>query len=63
MVITAEQNQRMTQVGPTTPMGKLLRRYWHPIAAESEFVDQATKSVRILAEDLVLYKTGAGDYG
>ena len=49
MVLTAEQNRRLTEVGPGTPMGNLLRRYWHPIAAESEFAGvpgAATKAVR-----------------
>ena len=107
MALTVEQNRRLTEVGPGTPMGALLRRYWHPIAAESEFVDGAvspvrrpqygavpserrppygavpserrpqygavpserrpqygaTKAVRILGEDLVLYRTTAGEYG
>jgi 5,5'-dehydrodivanillate O-demethylase len=44
-------------------MGNLLRRYWHPIAAESELAERATKPVRLLGEDLVLYQTGAGRYG
>jgi 5,5'-dehydrodivanillate O-demethylase len=63
VVLTAEQNRRLTEVGGGTPMGELLRRYWHPIAAESEFDDQPTKAVRILGEDLVLYRTRSGDYG
>lgn len=66
MVVTAEQNRTLTQVGAGTPMGELLRRYWHPIAAESEFVGdggQPTKSVRLLGEDLVLYRTTSGGYG
>ncbi len=65
MVLTAEQNRRLTEVGPGTPMGRLLRRYWHPIGAESEFVDvgQAIKPVRILGEDLVLYRTPGGSFG
>ena len=32
MATTREQNERLTQVGPGTPMGDLLRRYWQPIA-------------------------------
>ena len=69
MALTVEQNRRLTEVGPGTPMGALLRRYWHPVAAESEFVAGvspgygATKAVRILGEDLVLYRTTAGEYG
>ncbi len=70
MVLTAEQNERLTRVGPGTPMGDLLRRYWQPIAAESQFVDAAgspvgpqTMAVRLLGENLVLYRTGDGRYG
>jgi 5,5'-dehydrodivanillate O-demethylase len=63
MVLTAEQNRRLTEVGPGTPMGNLLRRYWHPIAAESEMIDVATKPVRLMGEDLVLYRTLDGRFG
>ena len=62
-MLTSEQNQRLTQVGPGTPMGELMRRYWHPVAAEAELVDRPTKRVRILGEDLTLYKDGSGTYG
>ena len=33
----AELNQRITQVGPGTPGGELLRRYWQPVAMLDEF--------------------------
>lgn len=62
-MLTAEQNRRLTEVGPATPMGNLLRRYWHPIAAESEFVEPGTKAVRLMGEDLVLYQRGDGRFG
>ena len=32
-MLTVEENVRLSKVGPRTPMGNLLRRYWHPIAA------------------------------
>ncbi len=35
-------------------MGELLRRYWHPIAAASEFVDKATKPIRLLGEKMCI---------
>ena len=35
-MISAEQNERMTRVGPGTPCGKLLRRYWQPVALADE---------------------------
>jgi 5,5'-dehydrodivanillate O-demethylase oxygenase subunit len=60
---TVEENIRMTQTGKGTPMGELLRRYWHPIAAVTEFEEQSIKQVRLMGEDLVLYKDRSGTYG
>jgi hypothetical protein len=36
VMLDSSKNQLLTQVGPSTPMGELLRRYWMPIAAVSE---------------------------
>jgi 5,5'-dehydrodivanillate O-demethylase len=44
-------------------MGDLLRYYWMPIAATAELDDNPTKAVRLMGEDLVLYKDGSGAYG
>src|SRR2546428_1600806 len=62
-VLSEEQNRALTEVGAGTPMGELLRRYWMPIAAVAELDDRPTKPVRLLGEDLVLYKDKAGSYG
>jgi 5,5'-dehydrodivanillate O-demethylase len=62
-MLEEDRNQRLMQVGAETPMGKLMRRYWHPIAAASEFEDAETKPVRLMGEDLVLYKDRSGTYG
>jgi 5,5'-dehydrodivanillate O-demethylase oxygenase subunit len=62
-MLSADKSNRLTQIGPATDMGALLRRYWHPIAGVSEFASQATKPVRILGEDLVLYKDLSGTFG
>ncbi len=63
-MLTAAQNQRLTRVGPGTPMGELLRRYWHPIAPSAELnADNPTKEVRLLGEDLVLYRDAKGTLG
>ena len=62
-MLTAEENARLTEVGPGTPMGELLRRYWHPVAAASEFEDSATKPLRLFGEDLVLFRQPDGTYG
>jgi 5,5'-dehydrodivanillate O-demethylase len=64
MTLTKEQNERLTQVGPGTPMGELMRRYWHPVAVVKELTDETpTKFVRILGEDLVLYRDKSGNAG
>ena len=53
----------LTQTGAGTPMGDLLRRYWWPIAGASELDGPGTKPVRLLGEDLVLYKDLGGRWG
>jgi 5,5'-dehydrodivanillate O-demethylase oxygenase subunit len=64
MTLTREENERMTRVGPGTPMGELMRRYWHPVAYKVELTDeQPTKYVRILGEDLILFKDKSGNVG
>src|ERR1700676_3555954 len=62
-MISAEENERLTRVGPGTPMGNLQRRYWHPIGGLEEMQDRWTKRVRLLGEDLVLYKDRTGKFG
>jgi 5,5'-dehydrodivanillate O-demethylase len=62
-VLSEVENRLLTQVGPGTPMGDLLRYYWMPIAATAELDDNPTKAVRLMGEDLVLYKDGGGAYG
>ena len=62
-MLTAESNKLFTEIGEGTPMGDLLRRYWMPVAAVSEFDETATKPVRLMGEDLVLYKDLSGNYG
>src|SRR6266498_1024515 len=62
-MISREENERLTKVGPGTPVGELLRRYWHPIAAVSELALNETKYVRILGEELVLFKDRQGRFG
>jgi 5,5'-dehydrodivanillate O-demethylase oxygenase subunit len=44
-------------------MGELLRRHWMPIAAVSEFERIAVKPVRLMGEDLALYKDLGGTFG
>lgn len=62
--MTPEQNNELCKVGPGTPMGELMRRYWQPIAASADVSSrEPTKLIRILGEELVLYRNKAGGIG
>ena len=62
-MLSKAENERLTQVGPGTPMGNLMRMYWQPIAAASQLDENPTKAVRLLGEDLTLYKDRSGNLG
>ena len=63
-MLTIEENDLLTRVGPGTPAGELLRRYWHPIAVALELTPESpTKFVRVLGEDLVLFLDRSGRVG
>ena len=56
-MLTREENEILTKVGKGTPAGELLRRYWHPVAVAGELSETAPiKKVRLLGEDLVVYR-------
>jgi 5,5'-dehydrodivanillate O-demethylase len=57
------RNERLTQIGPGTPMGEYMRFYWHPIAAVAELDKWPVKKVRLLGEDLALYRSENGTLG
>ena len=49
MALTREENAYLTQVGPGTPAGELLRRYWMSVAVAAELTpEQPTRLVRVL---------------
>jgi nitrite reductase/ring-hydroxylating ferredoxin subunit len=52
----------LTQVGPGTPGGEYLRRFWHPVGKSSELLD-LPRRIRIIGEDLVLFRDGQGAVG
>lgn len=56
-------NRLLSETGAETPMGQLMRRYWHPVGAESELAKKPKKPVRLMGEDLVLYRDRSGRYG
>jgi phthalate 4,5-dioxygenase oxygenase subunit len=65
MHITEEMNERLTRVGPGTPMGEVMRRYWMPACLSKEVgePDGAPIRVRLLGEDLVAFRDSSGDVG
>ncbi|HLG73576.1 MAG TPA: Rieske 2Fe-2S domain-containing protein [Chloroflexota bacterium] len=63
-MLTSEQNALITQTGPGTPGGKLLRSYWQPVALSEELPPGgAPIPVRVLGEDLVLFRDEDGELG
>lgn len=63
-MLSREENETLTRVGPGTPAGELLRRYWLPVAVAGELTEKnPTKLVRILGEDLVLFRDLKGRVG
>ena len=52
----------LVETSAGTPAGELLRRYWHPVALSSEATSLPRK-VRLLGEDLILFRDGAGRPG
>jgi 5,5'-dehydrodivanillate O-demethylase oxygenase subunit len=63
-MLTREENERLTRVGPGSPGGELLRRYWFPVGVASELTEQnPMQLVRILGETLVLFRDRSGRVG
>jgi phenylpropionate dioxygenase-like ring-hydroxylating dioxygenase large terminal subunit len=64
-MLTPEQNERLTRVGPGTPAGNLMRRYWLPALLSEEVpeADGAPVRVRLLGEELVAYRDTSGAVG
>jgi 5,5'-dehydrodivanillate O-demethylase len=62
-MISKEENERLTRVGRGTPGGEMLRRYWWPVAFADEIKGPRPKKIRLLGEDFVLFRDGAGRLG
>jgi 5,5'-dehydrodivanillate O-demethylase len=62
-MLSKEMNERLTRVGPGTPLGNLLRRYWYPIARTPELDAEPVLAVTLLGENLALYRSDSGKLG
>jgi phthalate 4,5-dioxygenase oxygenase subunit len=64
MAMRSEDNDRLTQVGPGTPMGRMLRQYWTPaIRSAAVEKDGAPVRVRLFGQDYVAFRTTDGSVG
>jgi 5,5'-dehydrodivanillate O-demethylase oxygenase subunit len=57
------RSERLQLVGPGTPMGAYLRCFWYPIAALAELDEWPVKKIRLLGEDLALFRGDDGTLG
>lgn len=64
-MLTAEENELLTRVGPGTPMGNYFRQFWLPALLSSEVPtpDCPPARVRILCEDLIAFRDTNGEVG
>ena len=64
-MLSSVENERLCRVGPGTPMGELLRRFWIPALMQSELPepDGAPVRVRLLGENLVAFRDSDGACG
>jgi len=63
-MMTAEQNALITRTGPQDPAGQLLRKTWQPAALVEELDDaRPVKALRLLGQDLVLFRDAQGRIG
>jgi len=60
--MTPQDNELLTRIGPGSRMGAVMRRYWWPVGFSQE-VDKIPVPVRVLGEDLVLFRAGSGKVG
>src|SRR5437867_1644521 len=64
-MLSREENELLTRVGPGTPMGDLMRQYWIPagLSTEPATPDCPPVRVRLLGEDLVAFRDSTGQVG
>jgi phthalate 4,5-dioxygenase len=64
-MLSRQDNEMLTRVGPGTPMGTLFRRYWLPVALSEELPQPGAPPVRVraLGEDLVAFRDASGSPG
>jgi phthalate 4,5-dioxygenase len=61
-MLSQKENEMLTRVGPGSPMGELMRRYWIPAAFSQQIAapDCPPVRVRLMGENLVLFRDTGG---
>ncbi|BCB77884.1 Rieske 2Fe-2S domain-containing protein [Phytohabitans flavus] len=64
-MLSREDNELLTRVGPGTPAGELFRRFWHPVTTSARLggPDGPQLRVRVLGENLIVFRDTNGDVG
>lgn len=63
-MLSPQDNELLTRIGPGTPAGELLRRYWYPLCPITELSDaQPMRRMRIFGENLLLFRDQSGHAG
>ena len=63
-MMSAQENDLITNISVNAPAGRLMRHYWQPAALVEEMRgERPVKAVQLLGEDLVLFRDAAGHYG
>jgi phthalate 4,5-dioxygenase oxygenase subunit len=63
-VLTHEDNELLTRVGPGTPMGEMIREYWLPACRSAKLeADGAPERVRLVGENFVAFRGTSGRVG
>lgn len=64
-MLNREDNALLCEVGPGTPMGHMMRRYWHPVCTSAQLAgpDAPPLRVQLLGENYVAFRDSRGDVG
>ena len=64
-MLTVEENELITKVGPGTPMGNLMREHWMPafMTSELDMPDGSPLRIRLLGENLIAFRSTSGKIG
>ncbi|HIF88874.1 MAG TPA: aromatic ring-hydroxylating dioxygenase subunit alpha [Candidatus Thioglobus sp.] len=62
IALSKDVDDELTRVGPESPAGEYLRRYWHPVFLSKD-LDEQPVAIKILDEELVIFRDKSGNLG